>query len=897
MALINTSQTPLMSTLHSKPSAPSFFEYLGAAVEGTWDRNPLQLWRRQANIYEAQYGSEEISDLVGAAESDGLTFDVSELPQLQVKNELSLEQQKEYLVKHSTRAWLDSASDAGTPSLADSREALRRYRAGEMSEEEMALGVPGLYPEKEGWTYEDQLQDLENKYTEQVLKDYGIKPEERLNAEALDIILQARMNDRKNADIRERAPAWMTPFGLAADFATAMFDPIILGSGIIIPSAAASNFYLRSLQEAGTMTVGNAIKRAGVRFSAGALEGMAATALIEPINTALSKGQQFEYGALDSLTNIAAGGILGGMFRSVGGWWGERVRAKRGQRQEWHVAVPDAESEALREELKANILRHAKEVGADKIGVYEADATASVWDATARTVSYDTKLGVRKFYDDNPIEWRHISKEDTPGDSFDLGFVSNSDSEYDTRWVPGFKSIEAIPYTINYARKVAPSDKEALPPLIKAAYNDNLSLYKGKELSFTDENGNQQTARVSSVGLNELLRKRKMSEDDIAIANNLPSVFSNTHIYRVEKANDKHGIPRPVMHGVAAINLNGEPVLVRTVFKRARDANGEFWQYYGSTIMRGKKQDGVSVSAIHQADALHHPSETPSLGKTLYDWISNVNDKGQRFPDDVSILEQRAGSFDAPLTTKGRVAFLDDGKAVIEFFKSADASTAPHELYHVYRRVMEKYSADANASPRMKDDWIAACEFVGARPGEAWTTEMEEKFARAGERFLMEGVAPHPTLDDTFSRMKEWFTEIYTNADDAGLEISPAMRKVFGDALRLDATDADIAFKYHLGAMVDDSDAAAIRTDFDAPERKAGETDEQYQERLTEFERDTEVQYREALENIKQEDSVEGRQLLAELEQEKAALTSEAEALEMRRQAMLEAAMCDVRKG
>lgn len=867
MALINTSQTPLMSTLHSKPSAPSFFEYLGAAVEGTWDRNPLQLWRRQANIYEAQYGSEEISDLVGAAESDGLTFDVSELPQLQVKNELSLEQQKEYLVKHSTRAWLDSASDAGTPSLADSREALRRYRAGEMSEEEMALGVPGLYPEKEGWTYEDQLQDLENKYTEQVLKDYGIKPEERLNAEALDIILQARMNDRKNADIRERAPAWMTPFGLAADFATAMFDPIILGSGIIIPSAAASNFYLRSLQEAGTMTVGNAIKRAGVRFSAGALEGMAATALIETMNIALSKSQQFEYGALDSLTNIAAGGILGGMFRSVGGWWGERVRAKRGQRQEWHVAVPDAESEALRDDFQKRVTTAFREAGAS-VGEDEAAAAAALMDARARTWAFDTGKKASDYYADNPIEFNGRLDSDASNTLSDTLFSVSSPGVHggktrvrfaefldvalgDKAYAKTITLTEVSPWEVERIKAVSGLDVTGLKHTINANELRHLLDNHGVGGKKAGRSDNIPVTRADLDRIPEILAH----PDDIE--------FEGVHKGRVSVSYKKEFPDGEVCYISRVFENNNSKSVNSKNEGTPRMSLRSFWKYPGRHVDSGNS--AAPHSSIQTDAALKPKIELKTTG---------VNGE-----------------------PKGRVSFQEDGKAVIEFFKSADASTAPHELYHVFRREMGKTASDPSASPQAKADWAAVEDFVGAKPGEAWTTEMEEMFARAGERFLMEGVAPHPTLDDTFSRMKEWFTEIYTNADDAGLEISPAMRKVFGDALRLDATDADIAFKYHLGSMVDDSDAAAIRTDFDAPERKAGETYEQYQERLTVYERDTEVQYREALENIKQEDSVEGRQLLAELEQEKAALTSEAEALEMRRQAMLEAAMCDVRKG
>ena len=75
------------------------------------------------------------------------------------------------------------------------------------------------------------------------------------------------------------------------------------------------------------------------------------------------------------------------------------------------------------------------------------------------------------------------------------------------------------------------------------------------------------------------------------------------------------------------------------------------------------------------------------------------------------------------------------------------------------------------ANERNVREWRQIEEFVGPEPGKAWTREMEEKFARAGECFLMEGKAPTPALIGVFERLKQWFTEIYTNADEAGLEI------------------------------------------------------------------------------------------------------------------------------
>ena len=153
---------------------------------------------------------------------------------------------------------------------------------------------------------------------------------------------------------------------------------------------------------------------------------------------------------------------------------------------------------------------------------------------------------------------------------------------------------------------------------------------------------------------------------------------------------------------------------------------------------------------------------------------------------------------------RARVTFdaAEGGRAVIEFFSAADASSAPHELYHIFRREMAESAARPDAPQRVREDWARIEEFVGAEPGQTWTREMEETFARAGERFLLEGKAPTPALQGVFERLRQWFLELYANADAAGLHISPAMREVFGNMLSVPAEQGDMAFRKALGELL-----------------------------------------------------------------------------------------------
>lgn len=141
------------------------------------------------------------------------------------------------------------------------------------------------------------------------------------------------------------------------------------------------------------------------------------------------------------------------------------------------------------------------------------------------------------------------------------------------------------------------------------------------------------------------------------------------------------------------------------------------------------------------------------------------------------------------------VNFSEDGSALITLFRSADLSSVPHELAHVMRRQLEHAASDEQASALIKAHWQAVCDFVGARPGEKWSREMEEKFARAAERYLWEGVAPNARLAGAFEIMKEDLGQIYADADAAGLTISPEMRQIFNDIYSLPVDKADAQFR------------------------------------------------------------------------------------------------------
>ena len=130
---------------------------------------------------------------------------------------------------------------------------------------------------------------------------------------------------------------------------------------------------------------------------------------------------------------------------------------------------------------------------------------------------------------------------------------------------------------------------------------------------------------------------------------------------------------------------------------------------------------------------------------------------------------------------KGRVTFLKDGRAVVQAFKGADASTALHELFHVARR-----------SAIVSEDLKTLETFFKVKDGQ-WTIESEEAAARAFERYIGEGQAPTAGLQKVFAKLRSVILDIYKgflgNIPSAQAPISREVKAVFDRMLHEDSSD------------------------------------------------------------------------------------------------------------
>lgn len=142
-------------------------------------------------------------------------------------------------------------------------------------------------------------------------------------------------------------------------------------------------------------------------------------------------------------------------------------------------------------------------------------------------------------------------------------------------------------------------------------------------------------------------------------------------------------------------------------------------------------------------------------------------------------------------TKKGAVQFLQDGKAILHLFETADFSTLVHELGHILRRQLSP------ADMAVVEKWLKV-------QGGEWKRSQEEKFARAFEAYIMEGVAPSSRLRSIFQKMKSWMLEIYKSIRNLKVRLNDDIRAVFDRMLSTEAErKANVLYQ-----MGDEYDAA-----------------------------------------------------------------------------------------
>ena len=229
--------------------------------------------------------------------------------------------------------------------------------------------------------------------------------------------------------------------------------------------------------------------------------------------------------------------------------------------------------------------------------------------------------------------------------------------------------------------------------------------------------------------------------------------------------------------------------------------NADFEELTGKELYRALER-WSSESPLPESD-----DTTGNLQRDVSEYLNRRGIKGHRYLDGNSrgkgegshnyvIYDDQAVEiintlYQARMNRRGATHFGPDGKALIQLFKHANASTIIHELGHVARRSLADLARSGQAPEQVAADWRTMARFVGADPADPWTVAQEEKFAEAFEQYMMEGRAPAPGLRSVFERFRRWLLSLYRAfRDGQRFEINDDARSVFD---RLLATDAEIA--------------------------------------------------------------------------------------------------------
>jgi len=160
----------------------------------------------------------------------------------------------------------------------------------------------------------------------------------------LDVLIDRQRELQAVKDIRERTP-WdlSSPLRGLAMFGAGIADPINLATAFIPWTKSLT--IMNSMRVAAAST--SALTRFGGRAALGAADAGISTAVLEPLYAYGRTELGDDYGALDSMANIAFGTAFGGGIHAIGGVGVDAFRAWRGRATPAPMASPQVLADAL----------------------------------------------------------------------------------------------------------------------------------------------------------------------------------------------------------------------------------------------------------------------------------------------------------------------------------------------------------------------------------------------------------------------------------------------------------------------------------------------------------------------------------------------------------------------
>lgn len=313
----------------------------------------------------------------------------------------------------------------------------------------------------------------------------------------------------------------------------------------------------------------------------------------------------------------------------------------------------------------------------------------------------------------------------------------------------------------------------------------------------------------------------------------------------VEDHVDKHGKANRISLIFALVEMNDNKYAVKITVKAQKHGfsveYGEYTQFRAYDISNEKKTMLGSTSGHSSSSEQGLDRPVPSIGSniSIRDFLQNVNDNlgkpyinsdgtpnyGIYFGDNKTGGVMYIGSDGYKQSyQQGKIrGAFDANSGAIHLFDAANQSSFIHESAHMYLTEMERMVQEEGAPKQLVEDWhtiqdwasyadgrlddykgtLLEKEFAGyeaairkARESgntvaikaaeERW---MQERFARAFERYIGEGKAPVKELQGPFRRFKKWLIGIYRDLRNLGKEPTDDVRRAMD---RMVASDDEI---------------------------------------------------------------------------------------------------------
>ena len=174
-------------------------------------------------------------------------------------------------------------------------------------------------------------------------------------------------------------------------------------------------------------------------------------------------------------------------------------------------------------------------------------------------------------------------------------------------------------------------------------------------------------------------------------------------------------------------------------------------------------------------EAVPSGTKTSFLGISLNNIITYIHPNFKT--KIISNLNQLTGM---PKNQPIRRGAYNVSEKAIELFKDANYSTLPHEFAHFWLDNIWTYSKSGKASEAYMNNFKAIEDFLNIKPEQVYLTRgQHEKFARAYEKYLLNGYAPNAIIAGAFDDYDRWLKQVYNDAKELKVKLTPEAIEFF----------------------------------------------------------------------------------------------------------------------